>query len=323
MIEQVTETTYCKACGEPLVQAARRGPHSREYCNDTCRQRGKRARDERKAREQQQAAMRERWSGYLPEVQQVLEDVMQLHSVGLAERVTNAIKAAYETDTSLSRNTVAYQEKLAACAKLIEKLERQVEVQKQRLGQYYQSSSAQAARIAELEQELTKYRARDFRAKLEAKFMALGEALQFRALLLVGVIGGSSYWRAFMERADTETLLKATLAAEAFYENLTAPKLEHQQKRIAELEQECKRLRELVDADTLYRMDTKERSFQAWLRRQVPYREGSFSARLLTDKAIPQKGSKAMYIQMLKQLGYSSEDMEIFHDLWIAMIRKS
>jgi chromosome segregation ATPase len=237
MIDPAIETR-CKACGEKLQQAARRGPHPREYCNDTCRQRAKRARDERKYREQQQVAMRERWGEYPPEVQQALENVMQTQSVGLAEQVAGAIKAAYEGNTSLSRNTVAYQEKLQACANRVEKLERQVEVQKQRLGQYYQSHDTQTARIAELEQEVRK-------------------------------------------------------------------------------------LQTLLDTDTLYRQDTKERSFQSWLKSQVAYQEGSFSARLLADKAIPQRASKALYIQTLKQLGYSPEDMEIFRDLWITMLRKS
>ncbi len=192
MIEQVVET-HCKACGAPLVQAERRGSRPREYCNDTCRQRGKRARDERKTREQQQEAMRARWSGYPPKVQQVLEDVMQIQSAELAGRVAGAISAAYATDASLSPNTQVYQEKLAACGSCIEKLERQVAIQKQRLGEYYQSHSAQTARISELLEELARYRDLHDRVQLEGKFMALGEALQFRALLLVGVIGGSSY----------------------------------------------------------------------------------------------------------------------------------
>ncbi len=126
-----------------------------------------------------------------------------------------------------------------------------------------------------------------------------------------------------MERADLEQLTSAIAAAEAFYENLTAPKLEQQQKRIAELEEQVRKLQVLLNGDTLYRADTKERQFQAWLKKQVVYQQNSFSARLIADKAIPQKASKAMYIQTLKQLGYASEDMEIFRDLWIAMVRKS
>jgi len=42
MIDTIEQTT-CKVCGKPLVQATRRGPHKREYCNVTCRQRAHRA----------------------------------------------------------------------------------------------------------------------------------------------------------------------------------------------------------------------------------------------------------------------------------------
>ena len=41
-----TRQTTCKACGKPLEQASRRGPHLREYCDATCRQRGHRAKQQ-------------------------------------------------------------------------------------------------------------------------------------------------------------------------------------------------------------------------------------------------------------------------------------
>ena len=39
------------------------------------------------------------------------------------------------------------------------------------------------------------------RAKVEAQFMVLGEKLQYRALLLVGVMGGYGYWLDFAQHA--------------------------------------------------------------------------------------------------------------------------
>ena len=45
MIDTVEQTT-CKSCGKPLVQAARRGPRLREYCDATCRQRAHRAKQQ-------------------------------------------------------------------------------------------------------------------------------------------------------------------------------------------------------------------------------------------------------------------------------------
>ncbi len=45
MIDTIEHTT-CKACGKPLVLPERRGPHRREYCNATCRQRAHRAKQQ-------------------------------------------------------------------------------------------------------------------------------------------------------------------------------------------------------------------------------------------------------------------------------------
>lgn len=82
----------CKACGRPIVQIGG-GHRKKEYCDEACKQIGYRRRKELQEREQQQAAMRTRWGDYLPETQQVLEDVMHLHSVELASRVASAIKS--------------------------------------------------------------------------------------------------------------------------------------------------------------------------------------------------------------------------------------
>jgi hypothetical protein len=48
MMIDIAEETTCKACGKPLIQANRQGPHKREYCNDTCRQRAHRAKKQQK-----------------------------------------------------------------------------------------------------------------------------------------------------------------------------------------------------------------------------------------------------------------------------------
>ena len=45
MIDTIEQTT-CKACGKPLEQAERRGPHRREYCDATCRKRAHRAKQQ-------------------------------------------------------------------------------------------------------------------------------------------------------------------------------------------------------------------------------------------------------------------------------------
>ncbi len=35
----IAQQTYCKDCGAVLIQAERQGPHKKEFCNPTCRQR--------------------------------------------------------------------------------------------------------------------------------------------------------------------------------------------------------------------------------------------------------------------------------------------
>ncbi len=80
------------------------------------------------------------------------------------------------------------------------------------------------------------------RVKVEAQFMVLGEKLQYRALLLAGVMGGYGYWLDFVNHATDEKLLKAITIAETFQEELVAvaqsKELQAAHKRIADLEQE-------------------------------------------------------------------------------------
>jgi endogenous inhibitor of DNA gyrase (YacG/DUF329 family)/cell division protein FtsB len=85
------------------------------------------------------------------------------------------------------------------------------------------------------------------RMKMEAQFMVLGEKLQYRALLLAGIMGGYGYWLDFVSRATDEKLLKAIAIAEAFQEERGAvaqsKEVQAAQKRIAELEQEVATLK--------------------------------------------------------------------------------
>jgi len=86
----------CKECNCPLPQLSG-GHRKREFCNDACKQRHYRY----LKREEQERARRAHWNGFLPATQQALEDVMQLHSVELAERVASALSseiAAHENE---------------------------------------------------------------------------------------------------------------------------------------------------------------------------------------------------------------------------------
>src|SRR5438034_8286268 len=88
----IAEKTHCKDCGAPLVQAERQGPHKKEFCNPTCRQRWHRKQQAKQAQE----AVRQRWADYLPSTQEMLEEIMQAHGEHLASRVVDAISDEQE-----------------------------------------------------------------------------------------------------------------------------------------------------------------------------------------------------------------------------------
>src|SRR5947208_13931228 len=86
MIAQI-EQTSCLYCGQPVMQAAKRGPRLRLYCNDVHRQLAYRKRQH----EQAQEAVRRRWAEYLPSTKELLEEIMQAHGEALADRIVDAI----------------------------------------------------------------------------------------------------------------------------------------------------------------------------------------------------------------------------------------
>ncbi len=92
MIDAI-ERVSCGYCGEPVTQAAKRGPRPRLYCNDVCRQLAYRKRQH----EQAQEALRQRWADYLPGTQELLEDIMQTHGEALASHIVDAISDELST----------------------------------------------------------------------------------------------------------------------------------------------------------------------------------------------------------------------------------
>src|SRR5438045_7798273 len=87
MIDTIEQTSTCQYCGNPVMQAAKRGPRLRLYCNDVCRQLAYRKRQH----EQAQDALRQRWADYLPSTKELLEEIMQAHGEALADRIVDAI----------------------------------------------------------------------------------------------------------------------------------------------------------------------------------------------------------------------------------------
>ncbi len=92
------------------------------------------------------------------------------------------------------------------------------------------------------------------------------------------------------------------------------------QARIAELEAENARLREQLNVEVRYRMDTRQHNFKPWLRKQRLYTPGSFAQRFVDDQALPPQASRAHFEQLLRSLHYSDKELETFRDLWKAML---
>ena len=113
MIEPSTTPT-CKACGHPLVQIAG-GHRRREYCDAACKMRDRRRQGARKEQEQAQALLQARWGNFLPETLQALEEVMHTGSVGLTERVAQAIASEISAATDAAQTEMAVlQQQVAA-----------------------------------------------------------------------------------------------------------------------------------------------------------------------------------------------------------------
>lgn len=141
--------------------------------------------------------------------------------------------------------------------------------------------------------------------------------------------------RLYCNKACKQKAYRQKKAQEATEQQL-AMGWKHQdtQARIAELEQECSlyashiaelesqvhKLRERLDVERRYLLDSKSRPFRAWLRK-CSFPEGSFASRLLADTRYEKpRYSKSWYEATLPTYGYSAEDIATFRDLWKAML---
>jgi hypothetical protein len=124
----------------------------------------------------------------------------------LAKRRQEQERAAGQED---QHNIKAYREKLAQASARINKLEGQVEVQRQRLGQYYQRFYPSSLAVA------------------SQKLMALGAAMNYKILLkydsqAVGVGSGEAAWQEFATQANYDEVAQAIVQAQYLFDNLYA-----------------------------------------------------------------------------------------------------
>jgi hypothetical protein len=89
--------------------------------------------------------------------------------------------------------------------------------------------------------------------------------------------------------------------------------------QIEQLLAENARLRQRLDVETRYRMDTRQHHFKAWIKKQ-PFMPGWLAQRIVDDKALPPQASRGHYEALLHSLHYSDEEIETFRDLWKAML---
>jgi hypothetical protein len=198
------KTTTCKACGDPIEQVSG-GHRQRLYCTDTCRQAAFRSR--------QLAARRRRcveeirtWGSFQPATVDYLADWLLVGNEKGARHLAALI--ASEQGQAPAQSSDA-SEKLMLAGQRVAKLEKQVEIQQQRLRQYY-------ARFYPLPL-----------AAAEEKLLALGAAVNYRRLLkynelTVDIGAGSEAWREFATHADVDTLALAIVQAQRFHDNLQA-----------------------------------------------------------------------------------------------------
>ncbi len=107
------------------------------------------------------------------------------------------------------RNIEDYREKLAQAGQRTAKLEKQVDIQRQQIGQYHARFYPSSLAVA------------------EQRLMALGAAMSYKILLkydshAVGVGSGEDAWREFATHANYDDLAQAILQAQHFFDNLYA-----------------------------------------------------------------------------------------------------
>jgi hypothetical protein len=89
----------CKECARPITQLDA-GYRRREYCDDTCKQRAYRARQE----EKRKADVRQRWTAYSEKAQNQLEWFMNRYGCDFAKMIADLItsECAYASQGSVA-----------------------------------------------------------------------------------------------------------------------------------------------------------------------------------------------------------------------------
>lgn len=192
----------CKnpACGRQLPPRASGGHRTREYCDDGCRQAARRARLEVTRRQHCIEQVRS-WGTFQPTTVEYLAGLVFVGNQEGARRLAALIVREQQEHQAPAQSGDDAQEKLIRAAQQVAKLERQIEIQRERLRQYYArlypSTLAMAAE----------------------RLLTLGAILDYKPLprcdeLMVEIAGGVQAWQVFARTASYEDLAQAIVQAE-------------------------------------------------------------------------------------------------------------
>jgi hypothetical protein len=188
----------CKnpSCGRLLPLRASGGHRQREYCDDNCRQAARRTRLEI-ARRQQCIEQVSSWGIFQSATIDYLANWLYAGNEEGARRLATLIQreqgqAPVQSDCP---------EKLLCAGEHITKLEKQVEIQQQRLRQYYARLYPSTLAVA------------------AERLLVLGAMLDYKPLpkcdeLMVEIAGGAQAWQAFARTANYDDLAQAIIQAE-------------------------------------------------------------------------------------------------------------
>jgi hypothetical protein len=246
------EETQCQRehCHNTIQQVP--GNHRRRlYCSDTCKQQAFRERKQQHDQEKRQAAIRERWSGFRPDTQQVLETVMVVCSealYGKEENLMTRLAEAIRAEQSQPAQTQHEDPKRKPSAKMTKADTRELEQARADILRLYQERAREQEVFHQLYEQLQDLSldlgaARHRIAELEEHpvmlsdlLFALGAQLDYPEFwfdspqwkVSAAIPKGREYWQRFCERA-------AAMEVKAAYEAA--------QQRVSELKKEGEQLR--------------------------------------------------------------------------------
>jgi hypothetical protein len=261
MEETQCQYTHCRN----IVQQQPGNHRRRLYCSDSCKQSAFRERVTQREKEAREAAIRERWDGFQPDTQQLLERVMQvcsevLHGAeeSLMQRLAEAIKAeqaqpaqtlasAYPPDGEELRQRWATGY-LNITRSILDTILRENGPTVARLALVGIDEERRQA-IAATQQHILGLTKRE---ELEQQFLALASLIGYHWIIVndrTTIQSGEEAYLSFMRDSDTLRLVDAVTRLKYYQDSIeyvnSRSELRKAQQRIKELEKEVEQHQQL------------------------------------------------------------------------------